>query len=1683
MSDQVWCPTRGYFVIGASGGAPAPQALAESAGSEGGAPEAAAPAAAASSHAAAPLSSSGGARSWAPTRGYFVIGGGASAAEPSAAPAQVPKVAPAKAAAAAVSVAAPASGAPAPAPKSAVAAAKKETAKPAAAKSQSSESHKKESAADPSVESVTTVPSLTDAAAERDIARILYDDPDSETTLYRVPTLNVLFALTSLVLLISTIAVIWQDYSRDWKRIQKDFRSELVASYEATIAEQSARSMGPLAALEPPLEAMLAKLGAERPELPVVPRDADPAAFESSDSRRFRAQAQRVRALIGAVREAVELEPKYAELAANVVRANEVVNLADRKLRFTRGDQQSRISHFLEEKKHVFYEQSATETGRQVLLSGSLDYVKKWDLEVDGLLRALETAQIEASARRGELDAHRANLTLVEADRPLDIDSIDAAFGRFEQPIKLVEGKIRSVESSIANAIRDAVLLDALQPIARIEKAVVDDILLDMNFLQVPRVDRCKTCHINIDAATPEFARFESPKWGTVYQTHPRPDLYLQDTSPHPYLRFGCTGCHYGDGRATDFTIAAHTPSDAEERDDWENRFHWHKKHHQVQPMRREKDIAGGCRKCHASEDHLDGADRLNLGLEAVRTYGCFGCHRMEGFDVLAGDPKGEDDFWKRNKVGPSLKYIADKTSPEFLYKWINDPRHFRPSTRMPRFFGLTNNSGQLSILRPDQSIATIDYSVRGSVEALALATYLHSNSDSRERDIEPADASGDAARGRDAFRTLGCLGCHSVKVEAVKPETPALADLQSRALTLVTELRARAGARKSAPAAKGADELADRYEEIAASLEELESWFGRLLLHRDLEGLYTAARKPLFAATALETRDQVADSVLADVGAVVDGFYDRWAHSTFAPDLSTIGSKFDQTTQAGREKASAWLLDWILDPARHDPDTVMPRFRLDEDEEGRQKALDIVSYLLTLRDRSFEESVSPSAETLTVEARTILQDITFEYLRANHTTNEARDLSTQMSVPGQLTYIGHRLVRRYGCYGCHNGIRDLDPDPTATPALEPDGTERTRYFDLSQPIGVELSTWGMKLSDRLDFGAWGHQPDGVDAIPHDRYDWLTSKLSDTRRFDVLPRRVWTDKESGDFSFVQTNQLLQKKPEDLLKMPLFPFHEEPEIVDAVATFITSQVTDRVAPQMKRQLTGEQREIELGARLIRKYNCAGCHRVGVDLQSLALGELPSFAEFDDEDIRAAEWQKETWLARPFTVRRPLRGTGDPAGSVTLPAGMLLNSPVLDPAVPGDSQRANDVDPVSAAQAIARHYDPLPAFIQDVLRCLDTFGDPALLDSDLLAFVKSATEGQGPGQRFGEFLRQRGKSAWEPTAAAADVALARLLDKPYDPLVLAWLDGPSGEGERWEEIAAEYYGRVLTRFVAESQRVPVRGFGEGRIRYYYGQDAETRSNAPPPLVRQGERVRGDWFFHFLLDVRPIRPWLKVRMPSFRLTDDESRAIVAWFRNVYDVPASSERFEADRFVESEAVEGGKLFVEKYQCTKCHPTATQLPTYPVLAHAAGLEKEAVPVSAPDDSYFIAYRGPDGRVRVRPGFTDAASAEAEGERLPAGTAWAVGEPWSKSNWGPNLSLARERLRPDWISLWVQNPKDFMPGTKMPNFFGDRDRFRGDMTGHLLPEARDEIRRILQYLVHMRTVGASEAQPLGGGGN
>ena len=88
--------------------------------------------------------------------------------------------------------------------------------------------------------------------------------------------------------------------------------------------------------------------------------------------------------------------------------------------------------------------------------------------------------------------------------------------------------------SAVKDYFRNAPLLDFMAPTLKIQQIILPNVVDDVNFIRVPKMDRCQTCHLAIDKKGYE-------KYPQPFTTHPNLDLYLGGSSPHPIDKVGCT--------------------------------------------------------------------------------------------------------------------------------------------------------------------------------------------------------------------------------------------------------------------------------------------------------------------------------------------------------------------------------------------------------------------------------------------------------------------------------------------------------------------------------------------------------------------------------------------------------------------------------------------------------------------------------------------------------------------------------------------------------------------------------------------------------------------------------------------------------------------------------------------------------------------------------------------------------------------------------------------------------------------------------------------------------------------------------------------------------------------------------------------------------------------------------------
>ena len=184
----------------------------------------------------------------------------------------------------------------------------------------------------------------------------------------------------------------------------------------------------------------------------------------------------------------------------------------------------------------------------------------------------------------------------------------------------------------------------------------------------------------------------------------------------------------------------------------------------------------------------------------------------------------------------------------------------------------------------------------------------------------------------------------------------------------------------------------------------------------------------------------------------------------------------------------------------------------------------------------------------------------------------------------------------------------------------------------------------------------------------------------------------------------------------------------------------------------------------------------------------------------------------------------------------------------------------------------------------------------------------------------------------------------------------------------------------------------GLGEMRAKQF----------APPPLKAEGARVYPDWLFEFLKEPSDIRYGLKVRMPTFGLSDDEATTLVEYFSALDDEPFPYETLEVPTPTRAELRVGKQIF-DELQCISCHPS-------------------------------------------------------QGEVIPEG---------SDKAGRPDLSLAKERLKPDWLIDWMKDPQAFQRGTAMPQAWPLVGGQHMAVDGYAGNDAEKQIQLVRDYMISL----------------
>ncbi len=1203
--------------------------------------------------------------------------------------------------------------------------------------------------------------------------------------------LDVVFGVSCVLLLVTTFWMLYDDHVKPYKEVQRDFRDVEAALYQRVLLDKY------------PAEKM-DDVTAARQAVADARKTLDEAKAKLSQPEAWFKQKGLEKA---------RLEAEYQDKKANFDSFGSLLNIAiDDRDAAAPGPKKDSLAKEAEKRK--------TE-------------IAALDVELQGLQKKIAeneyaTASVLADQKKAEEDVGRAE------------DAFKKLTNEFDRAAKTAAQK----RWKFGDWFRSLPIIDGFASAYRIQQVTLNDLTIDYGgFKDVPRYDRCTTCHLGIDRPsfdaaslaklgdTPDEAKTKykdavaflkdraknkealgfdpddlpgdlrgaklSSSQVKEYCAHPRLDLFVDANSAHPVEKFGCTTCHAGQGSATEFVLATHTPNDAAQARTWTKEKGWRSLHDWEFPMLPNRFVESSCLKCHHQVTDLvrsgskEEAPKLLKGYNLVRENGCFGCHEIAGtkggrsigpdmrlepspaLEQLTPDERAKVLSDPTNppgtlrKVGPSLRRLAEKTSEEWTRKWIESPRGFRPDTRMPHFYNLSTNSPD--VLPEEQKNLP-------AAEMHAIAFYLFAES-------------RDYLKGADKYRLA-----NEARLKELEDKQKNNTTSEKERKELIEVQRRLELAVKPTPLSQRVVDGDGKPVTLPAAANDKAVLAGRRLF---------TEKGCLACHSHRATEKAGTDGDGKEIAAVV-------GEAHFGPNLSRIAAKIGGGNKdAGRR----WLVQWILNPNVHFPRTRMPITHLTPEEAGL-----VADWLLSqdAKDWNPDDVPAPTVDTLKDLARVYLKkapgvsplevDGVLEKGFADERTRAplmAPDADEQ-ALKGDLTpeklkyYIGKKSISRLGCFGCHE----------------------IPGFEFAKPVGTPLNDWGKKDPARLAFedaaafvkdtyhvaelrddpkdptkpakeweakeGKRPYEKFFADSLGHHQRDgFLHQKLMEPRSYDYHREVKWDDRlRMPQFRFVHAKARAGESEEDFKAREE---KEEAEGREAVMTFVLGLVAEPVAAKYVNNPAPDRAAEIKGRQVLDKFNCAGCHQVRAGLYDVKL-------------------------------------TAD------------------------------------ALEAIQKRSKKDPADF-DILRAHNSWGATTTQTGEKATLHGFPTAKQAGEETYSLALTEALRVDRGDTQA--EVRAGNIVTVPRE--AVENLDVTRPYGGTFAELLLPYLARKnATIYNLDA----------------LGESDQGRAAGPPPLVREGERVQPDWLFRFLKEPHKIRPLTVLRMPRFNLSDEDAQALVNYF-----------------------------------------------------------------------------------------------------------------------------------------------------------------------------------------------------------
>jgi cytochrome c2 len=513
----------------------------------------------------------------------------------------------------------------------------------------------------------------------------------------------------------------------------------------------------------------------------------------------------------------------------------------------------------------------------------------------------------------------------------------------------------------------------------------------------------------------------------------------------------------------------------------------------------------------------------------------------------------------KLRKAGPSLRFVGHKLDASFLYDWIREPKHFRPSTRMPQFFGLNKHLQDSPGLEEARQFEPL--------EILGIATYLQQRTQPFEYLEPPAGVTeaADRERGRTQFETRGCLACHT-----------------HRGFPATEDYRA-------------AEEIVQG-PDLSGVGDKFVGEKGRKWLYSWIKAPSRYHARTVMPDLFLEPMT-VGEGKVSDPVADIVEFLLSESKTGWQPAEGTLTSP----AAANTEHLQRLVVENLAETFSHSRATAYAEKGIPESLRGELKGAEVE---LLVADNS-QAALSPEQKLMYLGRKSFgkygcygCHDVPgFEDSKPIGTT--LADWGRKDTARLAFEHITHYLDHGHGTgHGGHGPAPHAPAEKVKSPAGE------------ARPATAGEQPAAGDARPAEDAGAPGHVVPPDYASGEDR-EYYLEQIKAGHRVGFLYQKLL---EPRSFDYHKTEN---KKYNERLRMPQFPF--DPAEREAIMTFVLGLVADPPAAKYIYRPKPLTAAVLAGREVLEKYNCGGCHILSPEKWRIAFppdqfGEQPASKTF-------------------------------------------------------------------------------------------------------------------------------------------------------------------------------------------------------------------------------------------------------------------------------------------------------------------------------------------------------------------------------------------------------------------------------------------------------------------------------------